>query len=145
METLKEVQKYLNQIDNINTGGCGISALAMYRWLKKNDQLQNTKFVYCYSSKDVYLNNSNVLRNKSGKASATSHAVLLHDGQFIDSKGIKDISIYGWVQIIEEEEFIIKTLNDDVSEWNSYFDRNNIVKIEQELGIDLSDVKRRKE
>ena len=33
---LQEALACLNSIPNINRGGCGLSALAIYRWCKKN-------------------------------------------------------------------------------------------------------------
>ena len=35
-EALSEVRNYLNSISYINNGGCGIAALVMFRWMKKN-------------------------------------------------------------------------------------------------------------
>ena len=39
IKTLKQVQKFLSNIPNINRGGCGISALALYRWLENNGNI----------------------------------------------------------------------------------------------------------
>ena len=80
METLWEVQNYLNEIDYINSGGCGISAYSMYLWLKKNNLINSSfRFVLCYKgySEDIYVNNSNVLRNNKGKAIAPNHMACL--------------------------------------------------------------------
>ena len=137
---IDQVQKYLNSIPNINAGGCGISALSIYRWLKKNNKLDDTKFIYLYREKYRYLNNSSILKKKNGKPQAPSHIALLYDGQFIDSSGEIKLT-YGWVQIIDEEEFLKETLN-NLNDWNNMFDRNNIPKIEGYLGIDLSDIKK---
>lgn len=145
-KTLKDVQEFLNNIPFINYGGCGISALSMYRWLQKNNELKDTKFVYFYCSYDKkeYLNNKQVLRNGNGKPMGCAHACILHDGKFTDSSGvINNISKFKWTQIIDEEEFIKQSVN-NVDEWNPTFNRESFLNnIEEELGIDLSDIKKR--
>jgi len=35
--TFEDVQEAINQVPCINRGGCGIAALAMARWIKKNN------------------------------------------------------------------------------------------------------------
>ncbi len=145
IKSLEEAKQFLNEIPYINRGGCGISALSLYRWIKKNQEDKNVKFVFLYTSKTDYLNNENVLKNKTGKAESPSHAVLLYDGHFVDSHEditFSDLSDDGfrWLQIIEEEEFIKQSIKNKDS-WNSSFDRENIQKIEENLKIDLSDIK----
>ena len=44
MKHFAEVLRYLSSIEYINRGGCGVAALAIYRWLKKHDKL---KQMYC--------------------------------------------------------------------------------------------------
>jgi len=144
METLWEVQNYLNEIDYINSGGCGISAYSMYLWLKKNNLINSSfRFVLCYKDycENSYLNNSNVLRDKLGKAVAPNHMVIFYDGKYIDSEGTVNISKYSWIQHVEEEWFIINCLN-NIDTWNDCFDRINIRKIEKDLGIKLKGIKR---
>ncbi len=136
---LKNVQEFLENIPYINSGGCGVSTLAMYRWLKKNQDLDGDKFVFMYSDKSSFLNNKRILRGEDGKPSAPKHCCLLHDGEFIDSAGDVDLKEYSWIQIIDEEEFIKKTVN-NVNDWNYSFDRKNIKEIEETLKINLSDL-----
>ncbi len=137
--TLSDVQEYLETIPSINRGGCGISALAIFRWLKLNNENDDTKFVFLYNQKSDYLNNKKVLKGQDGNPSVPGHCCLLYDGKFIDSAGKYDISNYSWLQIIDEEEFITKSLNEQDS-WNHSFDREYIKQIEAKLKIDLSDV-----
>jgi phosphotransferase system glucose/maltose/N-acetylglucosamine-specific IIC component len=48
--TFKEVRDYLSGIPAISRGGCGVAALAMYLWLKKNNKLSDGfEFVLLYS------------------------------------------------------------------------------------------------
>lgn len=139
-ESLNDVRRFLDTIDCINCGGCGISMLAMYRWLKKHNMLAETKLVFLYNSKDSYLNNQGILRQHNGIPEAPSHCCLLHDGEFIDSNVYGNPLIrYPWVQIIDEEEFVKQAIN-NISTWNHMFERSNIWRIQKELDIDLSDI-----
>lgn len=142
IKRLKQVQKYLSEIPNINRGGCGISALSMYRWIKDNERIGNTKFVFLYigdEGKERYLNNQKILRDKDKKAQACSHICILYMGEFIDSDGEVDVSDYDWIQIIDEEEFIKRALS-NTKDWNILFNREYINNIENELEIDLGDI-----
>lgn len=144
LTTLEQVQEYLNSIDNINVGGCGISALSIYRWLREHGKMTELpKFVFIYNRETGYLNNSLVLKNNEGKPVAPTHCGLLDRGKFIDSEGQCHIGEYSWVQIIDEEEFIKRSIKE--GKWNTSFDRDNIKKIEKKLEIDLSDIKKEKQ
>ena len=76
-----QAQAFLNDIPSINIGGCGISALSLYRWLKKENELKDVKFVYLYDDKNDYLNNKRVLRSVSF---SSNHSLLC--AIFIDFK-----------------------------------------------------------
>ena len=121
-KTLKDVQKYLNSIPNINCGGCGYSALAMYEWLKKNKQLEkDTKIVYLYSFR--------------GERGVPNHAVLYHKGKYLDSNGK-----YKVYRDFPTKQMRKKDVKDSFfdSDWNSMFNRNKYVPlIEKKLGITL--------
>jgi len=142
IKTFEDVRKFLNSIEDINAGGCGVSALAMYRWLKDNNQLDDTKIVLMYDSfeKQEYLNNKKVLRQKNGVPIAPSHCCIYQDGEFVDSTEKLKISEYKWFQIINEEDFLKKVIVDG-QYWNAMFDRKNIKIIEDKLNIDLSDIR----
>ena len=137
---LKQAQKFLSKIPYINDGGCGISALALYRWIKNNLEIGNTKFVFLYNEENRYLNNTRVLRDEEGEAEAPDHCCLLYKGEFVDCDGDHIVSKYSWIQMIDEEDFIKRAL-DNVGDWNSCFDRGEIKNIEDGLGIDLEDIK----
>jgi len=144
MKTLTEVQKFLNGIQDINRGGCGISALAIYKWLQKQgESMDRIKFIYLYKSynEDIYLNNESVLRDNKGVARAPNHCCISYNGKFIDSKGDVDLTIFKWVQIIDEEDFIRDFLN-NTKTWNSMFSRDCINNIEKELEIKMGDIKK---
>jgi len=148
--TLEEVFNYLSWIPRINRGGCGISALAIYRWLEKENLLiknpvlkwKNTKFVFLYDNchRFVLDNNRIAVKDHNTDPIAPNHAVLFHMGEYIDSDGIVDVSGFKWMQNITEEEFVIRA-NNSLDYWNPDFNRNKYLKvISKKLGIDLSDI-----
>lgn len=135
------VQEYLNNIEAINWGGCGISAYAMFLWLQKNDMFtEDVKVVFLhhsYSGKDFQTNQSFYLQGV-GKPVAPEHVALMRNGVIIDSSGAyKKANDYAYqltVSINKAEDFLVNSLNDN--NWNSMFNRPSIVpKIEKELGI----------
>lgn len=138
-KSLEEVIDYLDSIPAINSGGCGISALAMFRWLKKYKLLKNTKFVYIHYSQDGYDDNCQAMRNGS-RLFAPPHCVLEHDGILIDSGGELDfLEFREYTLTIKDERIIVVSINS--GDWNEGFDRNEWVpKIEKRLDIDLSDI-----
>jgi len=137
METLKEVCTVLNNIPNINQGGCGIAALTLYKWLEKKNQLaDDTRIIYFY-----YDYRSNIAINRSNKfktlPAAPYHAVLYHKGCYIDSNDMNYISTHKYSQKIKNIKFVIESINNNTCNWNSSFDRNSVKDIESTLDIDL--------
>lgn len=131
MKTIADVQKFLESIDCINCGGCAISALAMYRWLKKNNLLKgDEKLVYLYKSEDKseFKINSEALENPEITPTSCHHACLYHNGEYIDSSGEVNIRCYKWVQHVTIEEFVVKSVNTRYNNrwlncWNKSFNR----------------------
>lgn len=140
----------LNKIQRINAGGCGISTYSMIKWLEQNDPelLKKCVIVYCYTSdeEEAYINNHNKLRGKGGKVSVAMHIVLNVNGKSYDSRGLHDVREWRFIQHIKLDQgldYLLETINNpELSEWNYSFDRaEQIPKIEQALGIDLSEIK----
>jgi hypothetical protein len=135
------VQNFLNEIPNINRGGCGLSAYAMYLWLRKNSMLtEDIQIVflhYGYSKSDFHTNQSFYLQGV-GKPVAPEHVVINRNGKYIDSNGVytraNGYSFKLSVSLEKAEDFLVNSLNDD--DWNSSFERPCVVPmIEKELGI----------
>jgi hypothetical protein len=144
------VQNYLNKIDCINAGGCGISAYAMFLWLQKNNMLtEDVKVVFLhhsYSASD-FATNQDFYLHGVGSPVAPEHVVLMKNGVMIDSTGVfNKANNYDYnlaVSIDKAEDFLVKSLNDN--NWNSWFDRPNIApRIEKDLGISFRADMRRK-
>ena len=135
------VQNFLNEIPNINCGGCGLSAYAMYLWLRKNNMLdENTQIVFLhhsYSERDFQTNQSFYLQGV-GNPVAPEHVVISRNGKYIDSNGVytkaNEYSFKLAVSLEKAEDFLVNSLNDN--NWNSWFNRPCVAPmIEKELGI----------
>ena len=142
---LKTALSRLDEVDYINAGGCGVSALAIYRWCKANNiQIEDRPFVFLWSShdeRDAERNDILLNEGKLNDVEVPAHvAVRLHDTEF-DSEG--DNAGESWsihqTYLLNEAELLI-VINES-SGWNSLFRRRvHVPEIEQALGVDLSDV-----
>jgi hypothetical protein len=140
--TLKTLLQRLNSINWINNGGCGISALVIYKWLKENNK-RNIEFMFLYNQESVYKTNSRKLSKGNKHLVSPSHVVVLWRGKIIDSNGIKTNSytqLYDYSHIIDDINFLIGSIN--FSEWNDMFNRKESIPIIQEItGINIKEVK----
>jgi hypothetical protein len=148
MKTLKDITKFLSTIENIDNGGCGIAALAVYRWLIKHNKHKGIKIVYLYE--DCCEKNSDknceiiASKNPHKQPICPCHVALKRNNRFIDDKGFRsEDEIFEW--FIEYHDvtidFLLKTVN-RIRTWNNDFNRSKYIPIlESSLGIDLSDVK----
>jgi len=144
-ETFEDVKEFLNNIDSINSGGCGLSALVMYRWLKKYNQLpEDTKIIFLDNDENNHLNNRECMCNKQGVLRAPSHIVMLLEDSYIDCTSIQYNIKERYDYILEvAENYLVDCLNNVIS-WNCAFDRNEALsEIETNLHIDLSDINRK--
>jgi len=144
---LSEILDCLNGIWSINYGGCGISALAIYRWSKQNESVSDRPFVFLWRENDEWEaeNNDESLENGDlDSVEVPCHiAIELYAGLY-DSEGLRDDDCYPFVirqsYKLNESE-LLHVINSDG--WNSSFNRANFIpQIEHDLGIDLSDVER---
>jgi hypothetical protein len=146
-KTLDDVRNFLNGIPFINSGGCGISALAMYRWLEKNypKHAKKTVFYFFHRDKDDYRNNKSLIKNNS--YDNTNISIPSHIG--IQIKNVTDVIDCYREVFIRQYEYVVKTTSEDVlinainnvCGWNWFFNRKQSVHvIAKELDIDLSDV-----
>ena len=140
MESLTDVCEYLDSIPGINQGGCAISMLAMYRWLKKEGKLQGDEaFVYMFRDADDTLKFLKAI--KEGKTPPSCmHACLYTGGKYIDSTGEIPYEQYFTVKLAPEVEGSIVNSINEIENWNPYFYRDNIINIENTLNVCLEDV-----
>lgn len=144
------ITKVRKEVSSINNGGCAIFALALYRYLKKTNQLKgDEKFVYLYREwdEDSYKTNEYCLKgdlDPEYNVMSCTHACLYHNGVYIDSNGELITARYDLIQEIPvslEKDFLVNSLNK--GGWNWMFERDwNIPIIERILKVDLSDIDR---
>lgn len=152
---INPIRKILDDIPYINEGGCGVAALAMYRWLEKKELLDNPKFIYGYkyTGHAGYINNSlilkdNVLPEKCAcldypYPQSASHVALENAGLIFCTEKYYDSyeDLYKYYNVIDNVDYVVQTLNDGILTWNSYFNRSKYIpEIENKLGISLSDI-----
>ena len=147
IQTLESILECLNNIPYINCGGCGISALAIYRWCKASGiEISDRPFVFLWRDGDeweVSNNDSLLFEGEIDRVEAPCHIVIELHNEYYDSEG------QGYEQDFIKQEYhlneqeLLNVIN-RTGEWNSMFRRaKNIGKIEFALGIDLSDVVKR--
>lgn len=137
MDAISKAIKFLNNISHINSGGCGVAALAMYRFLKKNGLLsKDFKVIFLYSKCYKFLYDANT----KGGCYGANHIVFKFNGRLYDSEGLFEIEYtdYVYKHPVSIKKLLI-ALNSD--SWNSSFNRSReIPKIERKLKISLCDI-----
>lgn len=145
--TFEDVQAAINQVPNINQGGCGIAALAMARWIKKNNPNWMTYlFVMGHDDVGAFKLNAEVLANttKLEPTSASHIGLIVYDHEkntqkIVDCNTIFNMLQYKYVNTFHSEKVLLKSIN-RVDHWNKDFDRINVASIANVLDIDLSDI-----
>ena len=141
-----DIRVILENIPCIGHGGCGVSAIAMFRWLiSKGFPQVNLSFLMGYNQHNSYLNNSQAYANEVDLPNSCSHVALVI--QYEDNDLILDyskrlhVNSYLYSQIVDEEA-LISSLNTNPYEWNTEFDRQKYIPIiAKKLKINLSDIK----
>lgn len=140
IKTLKDVRRYLNSIPDINCGGCGISALAIQEWAKKNTNMKNIRFAFLYYNKNScsYGNNKDIISKKVNKRpEAPNHCCVLIGRRKIDSNRMVPLRFR--TKLIVTKKFLIESIKNRGS-WNWRFNRAYIEDIEEKLGISLASI-----
>ena len=135
----------LNKIETISMGGCGISALAIYRWCKANNiQIKDRPFVFLWSGyykQDAERNDTLLSEGRISDVEVPSHVVIRLYGTEFDSEGDNAGTSWNIHQTYLLNETELLTIINESNGWNAMFDREELVpEIEQALGVDLSDV-----
>lgn len=144
MLTLQEIREIIRNVPDISQGGCGIAALAMSRWIKKN--MYGSKVVFVLGYDDSYrfeINNKAILK-KDDPTSATHIGLIVYDNdegvqRIIDCRRTFDMTSYEYTNTFTDPKILIKAIN-RVNKWNTDFDRRYVAHIAAHLEIDLSDV-----
>lgn len=135
--TFSELLVFLNSIPRINNGGCAISALTIYRWLKARKE--KAQIVYYYDDDAMYCKEQNSYlkrRMYHAEPNGCSHAYVKYNGKLYDSLGWH---IDNRKHHILSEQFAVVTIN-EARNWVKSFNRSHVVTIQHYTGVDLRDV-----
>lgn len=145
MKTLTTARNFLDTVNRINTGGCGISALAMYLCeKKKNNKEASERFMLCFESgeRDEYETNLRIMNNEEeGVPHVPFHIFYKKNGKYYDSECIRTKwrleEVYD--NLLEcSLDYLIEIVAKGTN-WNYKFDRGvEVPRIEKELQVDLS-------
>ena len=139
MKTLDEVREYLSKVSYIDLGGCGISALAMIRWINKNMRNKKVLINFTHNSCSYYNDNKDYFENGKGKVCAHSHIVLRYKRKYFDCRMEYKLKDLDRILKTNHEEILLEAIN-NIGTWNDKFQRKYVKKIQKDLDIDLSDV-----
>ena len=130
----EKVMMSLRKIPDINLGGCGVSALALFDAAKRDGLKPKIVYLYSWSDDDCYRKNQKFKDGKSKKADSCSHVVIKVKGKYYDSDGIiKEDRIDRYTIDKVKRKHLIASIN-NVEAWNDVFDREKwIPKIEKFL------------
>mgnify|MGYP007044048173 FL=1 len=140
---MRNIAEALRDIDlpDINSGGCGIAALAALRLAKKHNEEVNIVLLYKSDEKNWFESNQSLIKSGNIKdAFVPSHVAIIFDGITVDTSGIVEDYSYSYSQSDISEDELITLINH--GDWNDRFQRDkDIPRIEKILGINLDDVK----
>jgi hypothetical protein len=143
---LKKLERACNKIadvPNINHGGCGIAALALYRWCLAN-KIQPDGFVML-DDDGLAGNRKAIERGELDNLSVPNHIVLYVDNWwYCDSSGTYEPDNLPWeyVDTLHVSEEVLLHLVNHAWNWNDEFDREyGVPEIAETLKVDLSDVR----
>jgi hypothetical protein len=153
LKTLVEVQQVLNNYSYCNHGGCGVSLYTQLMWIKANDPslFAEMRFIYRYSGVpwDSAMNTNTEYRDgDKSMASAPNHALLLMpNDELHDSDGyVSDLEDWDpdCVHIFNADEygmeFLLTSLNVGIGTWNYWYKRSDMVRVQNETGINLGEI-----
>jgi len=141
--TFTQVRKRLNKIPCINSGGCGVAALALLRWRRDHGYTTGI-IVFLDDDGENESNREALLTGNLDYLRVPSHIMLQVNSKLYDTTGINP----PYVRLFEDklsgvpENILIHLLNKSYG-WNDMFDRETYIpEIESLLDVDLSDIER---
>ena len=123
--------KVLNEIPNLNRGGCGYSAIAIYRYIKQNYRYKSIKLVVLNDYESDHDNTIRFVDTKGrlGELYASHIVVKLNNSIHIDSKGLYSVNRHNYGIELNKSEHKILYLALKRFQWNPDFDRRNVNKV----------------
>jgi hypothetical protein len=141
-DNLEDLLDALDEISCINSGGCGISALAICKVLMErfdvpiNDIMISYSYL-AHSSASIRTNERYI--SEGYPAVAPAHCQVYWNDVYIDSHGIDSLPWYTRSHLISIHD-LVRSVNEAARSWNSAFDREyGVSVIEDALDIDMSD------
>lgn len=122
----------LNDIPNINRGGCGISAYAIANWIKKQDVRYEPKYIV--QNGDFSNNRECIAKNRP--LGDIPHILVEWENFTIDSNGAQK-DWFPRLSLPISEDILIITIN--FGRWNSDFNRDHVETISEIVGINLNE------
>jgi hypothetical protein len=124
-KTFKQTVKSLDKITDINYGGCGLAALALFDAAKREGK--KVKIVYCYTGWDAneLHKNNQFKEGKRKKATSCHHVVIKLGKRYWDSTGTlskKEIKNFYTVDEEITRKHLIASINNKGA-WNDVFKR----------------------
>lgn len=141
--SFNEVRKTVNNVPQINRGGCGIAALALIRWIRKNkpEEIKHIKMCFMYerwSEEQEIKSNRRWVKGQRKTPYIPSHIMLTYKGVLFDSKVVGDS--YGYVMDPMPSKVLLNAIN--FNGWNHNFKRRkNVRELGRKLSINMNDVR----
>ena len=144
INNLDDLRQSLDNINNINYGGCGVSAYAMYCYLEKNNLLkEDTQIIYLHDwCENSIKHNLEFIKGNNNNPTSANHVILYHDGYYVDSEH-KYIFLNSfryssnYFKVPQDITHVFMKLSLNESSWNPRFDRKNIKEIEKFIELNL--------
>ena len=115
---LKQCLEELNEIPNINKGGCAVVSYYLYKHLP----LKDSKIIFMYTDPFDLLVSASIEDGLS-----CSHSAIYYNDELWDSEGVSNFEKFPIKIEVPIEKVRESIANKEI--WNPTFDRKNIMKI----------------
>lgn len=123
--TFDSLCDYLKDIPNISYGGCGVSALAMFKFLSSKSEPVDLVFLYSDEAKEVLIANICAESVAGAVPVGATHCAIRYKGEIIDHDRkplpIGTYKLFTTIEFVCEEE--VKDAVRNRRGWNTKFDR----------------------
>lgn len=138
--TFESLRSFLKDLPNVSHGGCGIAALAMYNFLKKQGEDSELVFLYGDGDQPVVIANAVSEMGTGATPIGAKHCCLRYKGKFIDcetdSLPIGTNKVFTTIEFVPEKE-VQDAVNNHKS-WNDDFDwKTHLPEVEKFIGFTL--------
>lgn len=134
---IDEVRSFLDSIDSINEGGCGIAALALKK-VAESSGIEFKGFAFLYRDEWSLANNRSSIEN-GYDPEAPYHVIVNINGVWMDSeKEFDSEDLDEYYVDYDITELDLERCLENIDTWNSNFDRiSQVPRIEKKLKLKL--------